>query len=171
MTKLFNPKMGSQDSLFTIKRDEWLSPFDRLFDEMMSTSNPELQRVFGDSVFEKNAYPKVNIIDIADSVIIEASVPGLKKEDIAIEIDGQILTIASMFEKDSKELKRQSQDGFTFLRREIKKSSFTRSFSLSKDLELSKISADIDSGLLIIKIPKIAPINPPTSKRRVEIGS
>ena len=73
-----NKLVFNSPNLFSsgLKRDEWLSPFDKMLDEMFSASNPELHKVFGDSVFEKNAYPKVNIIDTSDSIVIEASVPG-----------------------------------------------------------------------------------------------
>lgn len=164
MTKLLNPRLGN--GFYSMKKDEWLNPFDRLLDEMMSAQNPELHRVFGDSIYEKNAYPKVNIIDEVGSIVIEASVPGMKKDDISIEVEGQTLTIASMYNSDMKEEKR---DGI-FLRREIKKSKFTRSFNLSKELNLSEISADIDSGLLTIKIPKLLPKVEQALKKRVQIN-
>ena len=165
MAKLFNPTLGNRD-FYALKKDEWLNPFDRLFDEMMSAQNPELHRVFGDSLFEKNAYPKVNIIDHNNSVIIEASVPGLKKEDVSIEVEGQILTISSSFPKATTEESR----GVSYLRREIKKSSFARSFTLSKDLDLSSISADMDSGLLLVKIPKLMPKREFSSRKKIQIS-
>ena len=164
MTKLLNPRLGN--GFYSTKKDEWLNPFDRLLDEMMSAQNPELHRVFGDSIFEKNAYPKVNIIDENDHILIEASVPGMKREDISIEVDGQTLTIASMYNGDSRELNRERQ----YLRREIKKSQFTRSFSLSKELDLAEISAGIDSGLLSIKIPKLVPKKDILSKKKIQIA-
>jgi len=164
MTKLFNPALGNRD-FYALKKDEWLNPFDRLFDEMMSAQNPELHRVFGDSLFEKNAYPKVNIIDRHDSVLIEASVPGLKKEDVSIESDGQTLTISSSFPKEMREEGR----GLNYLRREIKKSSFARSFILSRELDIANISADMDSGLLLIMIPKLLPKKEVSSKKKIEI--
>lgn len=165
MAKIFNPAMGNRD-FYTLKRDEWLNPFDRLFDEMMSAQNPELHRVFGDSLFEKNAYPKVNIIDYVDSVMIEASVPGLKKEDVSIEVEGQNLTISSSFPKDS----REDHRGLNYLRREIKKSAFARSFTLSKDLDLANISADMDSGLLLVRIPKLVPKAEQNTKKKIQIS-
>ena len=163
MTKLLNPRLGN--GFYSTKKDEWLNPFDRLLDEMMSAQNPELHRVFGDSIFEKNAYPKVNIIDEGDHILIEASVPGMKKDDVAIDVDGQTLTIASMYNNDMREAKKDGQ----YLRREIKKSFFTRSFNLSKELNLTEISAGIDAGLLSIKIPKLLPKKDLETKKRVEI--
>jgi len=149
-----------------LKRDEWLSPFDKILDELVSASNPDLYKVFGDSVFEKNAYPKVNIIDNKDSIIIEASVPGLKKEEVSVEVEGNVLTIASRPQKESREDLAEAR----YMRREIKKSSFVRSFTLSKDLDASSVKADLDLGLLTISIGKLIPRKDLLQRKKISIG-
>ena len=51
-----NKLVFNSPNLFSsgLRKDEWLSPFDKMLDEMLSASNPELHKVFGDSVFEKS---------------------------------------------------------------------------------------------------------------------
>lgn len=149
-----------------LRRDEWLSPFDKILDELVSASNPDLHKVFGDSVFEKNAYPKVNIVDGKDSIVIEASVPGLKKEEVSVEVEGNVLTIASRPQKESREDISEAR----YLRREIKKSSFVRSFTLSKDLDVSSVKADLDLGLLTISIGKLVPRKDILQRKKINIG-
>ncbi len=163
-----NKLVFNSPNLFSsgLKKDEWLSPFDKMLDEMLSASNPELHKVFGDSVFEKSAYPKVNIIDTSDSILIEASVPGAKKEDVSVEIEGSLLTIASRNGRDIKE----DHSDVKFLKREIKKSSFIRTFTLSKDLDTSSVTADLDLGLLTIKIKKLTPKKNLIERKKIAIN-
>ena len=149
-----------------LKREEWLSPFDKILDELMSASNPDLHKVFGDSVFEKNAYPKVNIVDNKDSITIEASVPGLRKEEVFVEVEGNVLTISS---RPHKELADDNSDS-KYLTRELKKSSFMRSFTLSKELDTSSVKADLDLGLLTITINKLIPRKEIPQRKKIAIG-
>ena len=133
---------------------------------MLATTNPELYKAFGDSVFEKNAYPKVNIINKTDSVLIEAAVPGLKENEVNVEIDGSTLTISGSIAKSSS----SEHDESSFLKREIKKSAFARSFTLSKDLDTSKVEAKLDLGLLTIRIKKINPKEETSQKKKILIN-
>lgn len=143
-------------------KEEWLNPFDRLFDEIWSASNPELAKTFGDSFFEKNAYPKVNIIDFDDRVEIQASTPGLKEDDVNIEISDNVLTLSGNSQQ-------KYDNGTKFLKREIKTSQFRRSFSLSENLDTNSVSARMLNGLLYISIQKLKPAQAKDTKIKVQI--
>jgi HSP20 family protein len=90
-----------------------------------------------------------NVLEKENEYLIELSAPGLKKEDINIELEKDVLKISSNFE-DSKE---ETNDGY--YRREFYKSSFERSFSVPKGVNKDDISATMDNGILIISIPKL----------------
>ena len=128
--------------------DEWLTPFDRMFDKMMTNSFPNFGHEFGVDFFEKGSYPKVNVMDSNKSIIIEAAVPGLTKSDIDIEVLDDILTIQGH--------KQLVSDGteYRYVRRELKRSAFKRSFKLGENLNVEKIDASFKDGILILTIPK-----------------
>jgi len=152
---------------FEPSKEEWLNPFDRLFDEMVSASNPELSKVLGDSVFEKNAYPKVNIIDFDNLIEIQASAPGMGDEDVNIEVLNRTLTI---YGNNQQNKNLEAKMGSRFLKREIKTSSFKRSFSLSENLDTSAVEARMSNGMLYIRIPKLRPTQSKELKVKVPIS-
>ena len=77
----------------------------------------------------------------------------MSKQDISIEIKDSILTISG-----KKLEKNQNEEEGTYLYRELKHSSFKRSFTLSDNLASSRIKAKFENGTLNIAIPKIEPI-------------
>ena len=60
-------------------RDEFLTPFDRMFDNIVNTQFPEFEKNFGIS-FEKGSFPKVDVADYDESIVIVAEIPSLKKD-------------------------------------------------------------------------------------------
>ena len=90
-----------------------------------------------------------NILETEDEYQIEISAPGLKKEDIKIELENDVLKISSTVE-DSKE---EKNDGY--YRREFFKSSFERNFTVPKGVKKDEISASMTDGILNVTIPKI----------------
>lgn len=136
-------------------REEFLAPFDTVFDTLMGHTFPEFSREFGVNFFEKSAYPKVNIIDYSDSIHIEAELPGHTKESISIGYENKILTISGNNLNKSDESSDVKNGNARYIVRELKRSSFKRSFTLDSDmLDTDKIQAKFESGVLQIYIPK-----------------
>jgi len=112
------------------------------------------KRFFGDDFLFKpsltNNYGmgKTNIIDNENEYIVQLSVPGFKKDDINIELNDDVLTISSKME-DKKEEKTEN-----YFRQEFAKSSFERSFSIPIDVDVNKIDAKMEDGILNVKVPK-----------------
>lgn len=133
-------------------KDEFLTPFDSLFDQLMNRDFPDFTKEFGVEFFKKGSYPKCDVIDMTDRVEIEMEIPGVNKEDISIEIKpvGQTkeLVIKGKKSIDEKEEKKN------YLMRELKRSAFMRSFALHNSLESDKINAEFKNGILKISIPK-----------------
>ncbi len=69
-----------------VHRDEFLTPFDQIFDEFFKANVPNFSQEFGVDFFEKGSYPRVDVIDYSDKVVIEAEVPGLSKQDVNVEV-------------------------------------------------------------------------------------
>jgi len=133
--------------------------FDQFFDEF-----------FRDDFFTKGltsgskfSYPKINIQDLDSQIIVSAGVPGLKKENVKVEIQDDILTISG--ENSNK----FDNDKSGYLVRELHKSAFARSVRLDTEaLEVEKVSASVNNGMLVVKIPKKV-LDKPKNKRIIDI--
>ena len=144
-------------------RDEFLAPFDTLFDRMLSNTFPELAKEVGVDVFQKGAYPKCDIINFDDRIEIVAEIPGLSKEQLSIDVDGDVITLKG--EKGGQ----TEVTGGEYLRRELKRSSFQRSFTADSTIfNLDKIKAKFSDGVLELIIPKREREQP--KKRTISIG-
>ena len=135
------------------KRDEFLTSVDTIMDEFFNNNYSGFAKEFAKSIDVKGSYPKVNFIDNGDHYILEAAIPGYKKDDVTIEIKEGILTIRGRASTES-----DLEEKGSYVWREIKRSKFSRSFALPENLEQSNTSASIDSGILMIKIPVKAPV-------------
>ena len=66
----------------TMTRQEFLTPFDRIFDDMFGNMFPTLATDFGDDFFTKGSYPKVNVVNYDECIEIDAAIPGMTKDDL-----------------------------------------------------------------------------------------
>ncbi len=144
MTKIFvNPKH--------LNRDEFLTPFDKIFDQLMAQQFPNFQEEVGVS-FNQGAYPKVNVYEYDDKIGIVAEIPGLDKSNVSVDVEEQVLTISG-----DKQHGIFDEAKAKVLRRELKHSSFKRSFTLGELLDGENISANFKDGILSVEIPKVEP--------------
>lgn len=91
--------------------------------------------------------PSVNIQETNRTFIIELAAPGMKKEDLKIDLNKNILSIFS-------EVNIKDKDDEKFLRREFVYNAFRRSFTLPRYADASKIAAKYENGVLFVTIPK-----------------
>ena len=133
-------------------RGELVTSVDQIFNKMFNDTWPEWQKDMGID-FAKGAYPRVDVIDGDDAVFIEAEIPGLTKEDVAVEVKDNLLVISGQrkgVHEDDKHTR--------YILKELKKSQFRRSFTLTDKLDASKIEASFNNGLLTIAVPKVTPV-------------
>ena len=104
-----------------IDRDSFLTPFDKMFDQMIESQFPDVVKSVGVKPYAGSAYPKVNVYEYDDKIGIVAEIPGLNKKQLKVDVEDGVLTIAgdkhSTFENT----------GAKVLRRELKQSSFDNS--------------------------------------------
>ena len=135
-------------------RDTFLTPFDKMFDSMVESQFPDIVKSVGVKPYQGSAYPKVNVYEYDDKVGIVAEIPGLNKKQLNVDVEDGVLTISgdkhSTFE----------EDGAKVIRRELKQSSFKRSFELGELLDGDNINASFKDGVLSVSIPKIEPEKP-----------
>lgn len=139
-------------------RDEFLTPFDTMYDKIVQSQFPNFQKEFGIS-FKQGAFPKVDVVDYDDCVVIVAELPSMKKELLNIDIEDGILTISG----DKHQL--EDEDA-RYIMRELKHSSFKRSFELGNNLS-NDVSATFVNGVLRIEIPKKEKVE--STKRNIDI--
>ncbi len=105
---------------------------------------------------------KTDIIDQGDKYLLQAELPGFAKEDIQINLEGDMLTIHAEHNEENDE---KDEKGH-YVRRERRFGSFSRSFDVS-GIRTDSIQADYKNGVLELELPKAAPQNP--VNKRIEL--
>lgn len=126
-----------------------LIPRSRLFPSVLDDFfKPWNEWVDMDEVKNLVSVPSVNVTENGDRYKLSMAIPGLKKEDLKIRVEGNMLTVSS----EKKEEKEERDEKFT--RKEFNYSSFSRSFTLPEGVKQDKIEASYADGLLDVVIPK-----------------
>ncbi|MEI6948572.1 Hsp20/alpha crystallin family protein [Paraflavisolibacter sp. H34] len=92
--------------------------------------------------------PSVNITESEKDYKLSLAAPGLKKEDLRIDVDGNVLTISAEKEQTPEPAAEK------YSRREYSYSSFSRSFTLPDNVQLDRIDARYTDGVLEMTLPK-----------------
>ena len=137
------------------------------FKDMMSLREA-MNRLFEDSFIRPSAWPlpfegetvglPVDVIEGKDNVVVKASVPGLKPEDIDVSITGDTLTIKG--ETKSEEKVEQG----SYIRQERRYGKFERSLQLPSLVVADKADAKFEHGVLTLTLPKAEEAKPKTIK-------
>jgi HSP20 family protein len=133
-----------------------LSDFDRYFESF-----------FGESPLSSagrflNRLPAVDVKETEKAFVLEMDLPGHDEKNIEVHVDGGSLTIESRQEA-SKETKK---DEGTYILRERRLQSFSRSFKLPENADPQAINASFKDGILVLEIKK----RPESQKRLIQIN-
>jgi HSP20 family protein len=123
---------------------------------------------FGNPNKDRTGYPRIDISEVNDKYILDATVPGLTREDIKIEIsekEGKKFLTLRADKEEKKEEKKDSE----IIRKEIHRSSFCRNFELPEAIEEDKIVASVKNGILTIDLPKKNNVKSLPKSRAIEI--
>lgn len=104
---------------------------------------------------------RTDITEKDGKYILEADLPGFKKEDISVDIDKDCLTITAEHKSEEKD-----ENADSYIRRERYYGSYTRSFNV-KGIDTEAITAAYNDGVLTLTMPKKEPEVP--AARRLEI--
>jgi len=125
------------------------NPLSKSFDGMMKELFSEFPAAINKAVREDVLYfPPVNIVEKADSYLVELAAPGFEKPDFNVKLEGNILTIST----EKKDTATESTD--KMIRREFGYRSFKRSFTLDEKIDGEHISAKYENGILKLELPK-----------------
>lgn len=92
----------------------------------------------------------VNLRETAKTYEMELVAPGLKKEDFKLQVSNDSLTVSF----DRQEENKEGKEDEGWLRREYRSESFSRSFHLDDTVDVNKIEADYNNGILHVCLPK-----------------
>lgn len=94
---------------------------------------------------------RLDVSETDDAYAVRAEVPGIKKDDVKVTIDGNKVAIRAESQSESEE-----KDGETVLRRERFYGVQSRSFVLANEIDESAATAKYEDGILILHLPKKA---------------
>ncbi len=100
--------------------------------------------------------PAIDMYQTRDNVIVKASLPGLKPEDVKISVTANMLSLSGEFKEETE------QKDATYHLREQRFGSFERSVTLPTDVETEKANADFENGVLTVTLPKSEAVKPKT---------
>ena len=118
------------------------------------TQTPQRRRETSENAIR----PPVDIYENQDGITLQADMPGVSKDRLAVRVDGNSLLLEGS-------VKFELPEGAEALYAELRSTLYRRSFALSRELETEKIEANLKDGVLTVHIPKRAELRP----RKIEV--
>ena len=137
----------------------------RGFDVLNNMINSVEQSRSGDGVSESvlvDFIPSVNTREGEYAYHVEVDLPGIKKEDVDISVDGNVLSISGE-RKVKKEIKEED-----YYKVESQYGKFSRSFTLPEKVDVEDIHAESGDGVLEIVIPKLKEVEVKPKKIKIK---
>jgi len=136
-----------------LPREQWFD-MDNFFDNFFSSKHKGDNKSF--------FAPRVDITDKEDHYEILAELPGVKKEDVSVQLHDGVLTIEA---KTSEETKSEKDK---VIRKERRSGFFSRSFTVGNNVSANDIHAKFEDGLLKLSAPKVRDTE--QEQRRININ-
>ena len=137
-----------------LARREAFDPFRSMQSMMQEMFEPFFGRPWGAlagfprALDSAGVVPAFAVKERADAYVLEADIPGVKDADIDISLSGNRLTVSGKRDEARRE------EGETSFGYERQYGAFTRTFTLPEGVDGDRISADLESGVLSIFVPK-----------------
>jgi HSP20 family protein len=126
----------------------------RLQDEMSRQFLPSERRGGG-------FVPPVDIREEKDAIYVMAELPGVKADEVQLHVENNILTLTG----ERKFNKEEKTEGYRRVERSY--GTFTRSFALPNSVAGDQVQAEMNDGILTVKLPKKTEVQP----RKIEVKS
>ncbi|MCL2658248.1 MAG: Hsp20/alpha crystallin family protein [Betaproteobacteria bacterium] len=91
--------------------------------------------------------PAVDVIEDASGITLYADLPGVAKERLSLQVEADVLTIEG-------EMDLGLPEGMSAIHAEVDAPRYRRAFTLSRELDSEKVSAELTQGVLKLRIPK-----------------
>jgi len=102
---------------------------------------------------QRAVVPAVDVFEDAVGITLLADLPGVPKEQLEIKVEGEALLIEGGVQS-------RTPDGLEAIYAEVRLPRYRRSFTLSRELDTSRIEANLKDGVLALRIPKQAHAQP-----------
>jgi len=102
--------------------------------------------------------PPVDVIEDATGITLYADLPGVAKDKLDLQVDGETLTIEG-------EMTLDMPQGMEATHAEVSLPRYRRVFTLSKELDTEHLAAELKQGVLRLRIPKVEHARP----RRIDV--
>lgn len=120
----------------------------------VSTLRERIDHMFDELVTEDGAkLAAVDVIRDEDKIVVKADMPGIKPEDLKIEVADDVLTIQGEHEEKKEEERKAKKGEGRYVRHERSYSSFSRSLVLPEEIDPSKIEATCENGVVEVVVP------------------
>lgn len=127
------------------------------------TLREAMDRLFDDAFTRPLAFvrdgwsaPAIDVYQTDDEVVVKAALPGIKADEVQINVTGDVLTIKGEVKQEDEKKER------SWHIREQRYGSFERSVALPTDVVADKAKADFENGILTITLPKAEDVKPRT---------
>jgi HSP20 family protein len=128
----------------------------------MMTLREAMDRLFDDaftrplSIQDGWSAPAIDMYQTDDEIVVKAALPGIKPEDVQINITGEVLHIKGEMKYEDEQQER------AWHMREQRFGAFERSVALPTDVVADKARAEFENGVLVITLPKAEEVKPKT---------
>jgi HSP20 family molecular chaperone IbpA len=123
------------------------------------TEKTAVTRDTPDPATEAALMPPVDVIEDSTGITLYADLPGVPKDKLSLQVEADTLTIEG-------EINLATPEGMEASHAEVSLPRYRRAFTLSKELDASKVSAELKNGVLTLRIPKAEHAQP----RRISIN-
>jgi HSP20 family protein len=126
----------------------------------MMTLREAMDHLFDDAFTRPLAYdggnssPAIDMYQTDDDVVVKATLPGLKPEDVDITVNGDMLTLRGEYKQENE------QKNARYHIHEQRSGSFERTLMLPTDVKADMANADFEDGVLTIKLPIAEEVKP-----------
>jgi HSP20 family molecular chaperone IbpA len=107
---------------------------------------------------QRAVLPAVDVFEDASGITLLADMPGVPKEQLELKVEGESLLIEGTVQP-------RTPDAMEAMYAEVRAPRYRRSFALSRELDITRIEANLKDGVLRLRIPKQAHAQP----RRIEV--
>jgi HSP20 family protein len=112
----------------------------------------------GPGIFFGSEALALDMHETDSEVVVEATVPGVKPEEVDVQVTGNVLTIKG--ERKQQEERKEA----SYIYREQRFGSFCRSVTLPTEVDVDEATAEFENGVLTLTLPKSETVKPKTIK-------
>jgi HSP20 family protein len=129
--------------------------------ENTSMQAPESSEMQNPRAAQAALLPPVDIYEDAEGIVLKADLPGVSRDRLSVQVDKDTLVIEG-------EAAIEMPDDMEAFYADLRTTQFRRSFTLSRELQVDQIDAQMQDGVLTLKVPKRAELQP--RKIQIKVG-